>query len=318
MYELLPSGGGVTGYDVIGDAHGHADALTALLHQLGYRERTGAWRHRDRTAVFVGDLVDRGPAQIETVRLAQRMVEDGSARIVMGNHEFNAVAWATPDGHGGWHRAHNDKNLRQHARFLDAVGAGSALHAELIGWFRTIPLWLDLDGLRVVHACWHPASMHVLGDGTLADEHVAAEKGSAAYDAIEVLLKGPEIEMGDRAYLDKDGNPRRKARFRWWSPEATTLLGAAEIPSDATAPDGTPFPPLPETSVTGDWPRAPKDVPVLYGHYWRRGIPTVDHGGMSACLDWSVAKGGPLVAYRWSGESTLESSNLVAVHSGHG
>ena len=52
---------------------------------------------------------------------------------------------------------------------------------------------------------------------------------------------------------------------------------------------------------------------MLYGHYWRSGTPNVDVGGTSACLDWSVAKGGPLVAYRWSGESILDAANLVAV-----
>ena len=66
-------------------------------------------------------------------------------------------------------------------------------------------------------------------------------------------------------------------------------------------------------AVTGEWPTAPTDVPVLYGHYWRSGTPSVDVGGKSACLDWSVAKGGPLVAYRWSGESVLDAANLVAV-----
>jgi hypothetical protein len=316
MHRVLSSGGGVTGYDVIGDVHGYADALAELLRTLGYRERDGAWRHAERTAVFVGDLVDRGPGQLETVRIVRGMVEAGSAQIVMGNHEFNAIAWATPDGDGGWYRAHSDKNLGQHARFLAAVGAGSALHDELIGWFRTIPLWLDLDGLRVVHACWHPASMGVLGDGAVVDEHVAAEKGSELYESIEVVLKGPEIDMDGNVYLDKDGHPRRKARFRWWSPDATTLRGAAEIPGDATAPDGTPFPLLPDTPLVGEWPAAPTDVPVLYGHYWRKGTPAVDVGDMSACLDWSVAKGGPLVAFRYSGESILDGEHLVAVYPG--
>ena len=95
------------------------------------------------------------------------------------------------------------------------------------------------------------------------------------------------------------------------------MRGAAEIPGDATVPDGTLFPLLPDTPVTDEWPAAPTDIPVLYGHYWRRGVPTVDRGGMSACLDWSVANGGPLVAYRWSGEPTLDSSNLVAMGPAH-
>jgi hypothetical protein len=43
-------------YDVVGDVHGHAGALTALLEKLGYRERAGVYRHPDRTAVFLGDF----------------------------------------------------------------------------------------------------------------------------------------------------------------------------------------------------------------------------------------------------------------------
>ncbi len=46
-------------YDIIGDVHGHADVLVALLRKLGYRERAGAWRHPERTAVFLGDFIDR-------------------------------------------------------------------------------------------------------------------------------------------------------------------------------------------------------------------------------------------------------------------
>lgn len=52
---------------------------------------------------------------------------------------------------------------------------------------------------------------------------------------------------------------------------------------------------------------------VLYGHYWRSGPqPTVDNPRV-ACLDWGIAKGGHLVAYRWSGEPELVDENLRAV-----
>ena len=84
-------------HDIIGDIHGHADRLEALLTHLGYQHRNGAWRHPSRTAVFVGDFVDRGPAQLRTLELVRAMTDAGSARAVMGNHEFNAIAWATPD-----------------------------------------------------------------------------------------------------------------------------------------------------------------------------------------------------------------------------
>ena len=92
-------------YDIIGDVHGHAEALKALLGELGYRDRSGAWRHPDRQAIFVGDFIDRGPRQIEAVDIVRRMVDSGSARAIMGNHEFNAIAWFQPDpDHPGEYR----------------------------------------------------------------------------------------------------------------------------------------------------------------------------------------------------------------------
>ena len=64
-------------YDIIGDIHGHAAELRALLKRMGYQEREGAYRHPGRTAVFVGDFIDRGPSQVETVEIARAMVEAG-------------------------------------------------------------------------------------------------------------------------------------------------------------------------------------------------------------------------------------------------
>lgn len=71
----------IMAHDIIGDIHGHGERLEALLLELGYRFRAGAWRHPDRTAVFVGDLIDRGPGQLRTlelVRHAGRRLGSGS------------------------------------------------------------------------------------------------------------------------------------------------------------------------------------------------------------------------------------------------
>ncbi len=135
----------MTGYDVIGDVHGHADALTGLLRSMGYSDRDGAWRHPGRQAIFVGDLIDRGPQQLEAIDIVRRMVDAGTAQVVLGNHEFNAVAYATPTD-GGHLRTRSKKHRQQHAAFIAAVGEDSPLHHELVAWFMTIPLWLELDG----------------------------------------------------------------------------------------------------------------------------------------------------------------------------
>ena len=80
-------------FDIIGDVHGCADELAALLAALGYeRDERGGWRHPGgRKAVFVGDLVDRGPRIPEVLRTAMAMVGAGAALAVPGNHDLKLV-----------------------------------------------------------------------------------------------------------------------------------------------------------------------------------------------------------------------------------
>jgi hypothetical protein len=78
-----------------------ADALRRLLIKMGYAELQGVFRHDSRRVIFVGDFVDRGPQQIEVLRIARKMCEAGTASAVLGNHEFNAIGWATPNSSGG-------------------------------------------------------------------------------------------------------------------------------------------------------------------------------------------------------------------------
>lgn len=81
--------------DIIGDVHGHADRLEALLHELGYENRHGTWRHPSRTAIFVGDFVDRGPGQLRTLELVRAMMDAGSARATMpdcARREYRTIA----------------------------------------------------------------------------------------------------------------------------------------------------------------------------------------------------------------------------------
>ena len=48
-------------YDLIGDTHGHADALQRLLKSLGYSRHKGIYKHPEKQAIFLGDFIDRGP-----------------------------------------------------------------------------------------------------------------------------------------------------------------------------------------------------------------------------------------------------------------
>lgn len=305
--------------DVIGDVHGHADRLEALLARLGYRHQSDAWRHPSRTAVFVGDLIDRGPGQLRTLRLVRAMVDAGSAELVMGNHELNAIGWATadPEMAGGYlrprHGEKGRKNARQHAAFLSEVGADSPEHAEWVNWFSTLPLWLERPDFRVVHACWSPAAVEALAD--LVDEDARLRPGAApavlrhgapAFEAVEVLLKGPEVPLPDGVtFVDKDGHVRDAIRTRWWAKQARTYADAY------IGPPGVEIPPEP-LPARASLPEP--DRPTFIGHYWldaASGLAPLSP--QVACVDYSVAKGGPMVAYRFDGEPRLTPDGFVAV-----
>ncbi|HMN57526.1 MAG TPA: metallophosphoesterase [Ottowia sp.] len=305
---------------IIGDTHGQAGKLKALLRQLGYQQRQGAYRHPDARAIFVGDFIDRGPHQLETLDIVRRMVDAGSALAIMGNHEFNAIAWHTPDpdAPGEYLRPRGglkgDKNRSQHQAFLAELQDQPARHADIIAWFKTLPLWLDLPELRVVHACWHEGHVqalrplltpaHQLTDAVIVQ---ASRAGSAAFQAVETLLKGIEVPLPDgHSFHDKDGHVRHNVRVRWWLPGEQSYRHLALLP-DAAARAALPDTLIPAHTVP---PFAP-GKPLFFGHYWMTGTPGPLHP-LAACVDYSAGKHGPLVAYHWEQGGPLEAARFVS------
>ncbi|HEV3415257.1 MAG TPA: polynucleotide kinase-phosphatase, partial [Pirellulales bacterium] len=89
-------------FDIIGDVHGCADELETLLAEMGYVLVSvgkvdplwgdAVYQHpAGRKAIFVGDLVDRGPRVLDTVRIVRNMLEFGSALCVPGNHDMKLL-----------------------------------------------------------------------------------------------------------------------------------------------------------------------------------------------------------------------------------
>lgn len=316
-------------YDIIGDIHGQFEKLEFLLRRLGYEPSQGAWHHPERTAVFVGDFIDRGPCGVETVQTVREMVEAGSALAVMGNHELNAIAWHTPDPRdpGEFLRPRlrqpwGSKNRKQHEAYLAQVERNPALHAKDVAWFMTLPLWLDLEGIRVVHACWHAPfidwlaprlaegrylSPELLIDATTEPDD-PAEKDTATpsvFKAVEALTKGLEIQLpAPHGFFDKDGVWRDRVRVQWWDSSAVTYRDIALLPES----ERSMLPDLPKPEhvslVTDD------SKPTFFGHYWMTGKPRL-LSATAVCVDYSAGKGGPLVAYRWQPGEALDARNFV-------
>ncbi|HJD98310.1 metallophosphoesterase [Mailhella massiliensis] len=328
----------LNGYDVIGDIHGCADKLEALLSRLGYEKSGGAWRHPDRMVIFLGDYIDRGPQILKTLTIVRNMREAGSAECLMGNHEFNAVCWniPDPDSPGEYLRGHEDKHKVQHIDTLEQLGDE---YLPWVQWMRSLPLWLELgdlggDGnrLHMVHACWAQDAMCALlnnecgGESMLTGRNDAprlteagylragSNKNNCEYQAVEMLLKGPEIVLPQGITLvDKEGRKRDRMRVKWWQGTGATcrdmaLMGCDDIPS------------IPEEArpAPGSWEALPVEYPTFFGHYWRS--PGEDirlYSPMVACLDFSAVSGGPLVAYRWNrGDTSLRDDRFVWIGRG--
>lgn len=301
--------------DLIGDVHGHAAELRALLEKLGYEERDGVFAHAERRVLFVGDYIDRGPAIREVLRIVRAMTEAGQAIALMGNHEYNALCFRAEKAGGGHLREHSVKNIDQHKRTLEQFQGREDEYDAYLDWFFTLPLFYEAEGFRAVHACWDEASIGylrgVLEDGRLTEGLLAesAREGSALFDAVEVVLKGKEVALpAGVSYLDTGGHRRRMMRMKWWEdPVGMTYRALSVVPIP-----GLPDVPVP---VVGDVARhfyGPNEKAVFFGHYWLTGEPAL-HRENVCCLDYNVAHGGSLVAYRFDGEARLAGRNFVRV-----
>jgi protein phosphatase len=188
-------------FDLIGDVHGCLGELTALLEKLGWalvRDADGApvsaHHPAGRTAVFLGDLVDRGPDTPGVLRLAMGMVADGVALAVAGNHENKLV------------RALRGRDVRRThglAESLDQLGARPAEFVTAATEF--------MDGL-VAH--------YVLDGGNLVVAHAGLRErfhGRASRRVREFALYGET--SGE---TDEYGLP---VRYPW----ATEYRGAALV-----------------------------------------------------------------------------------------
>jgi hypothetical protein len=300
--------------DFIGDVHGFAKPLKQLLNQLGYQKTQHGWTHKFARLVFLGDLIDRGPDQKETVDLVRSLCESGLATCLSGNHEFNAIGFVTPRPDKPDHmvRSHTDNHIAQHAAFLEAYANDRAGYEETLAWFRTLPIWFESDQVRAVHACWHPASQRILAPyldaahrpRSLDFFQATGIPESPAWEAREVTLNGLEARLPQAAsFQDYYGVTRRKIRVNWWASRQQTYRDAAVI--DET--QRTRIPDVPMQEAVPDY----QGTLCFFGHYWMRGRPRIEHP-RAVCLDYSVAlKDGVLCGYRFQNEVDACDAHLV-------
>ena len=219
---------------------------------------------------------------------------------------------------GGHLRKHDIKNIIQHYETLKQFQNRQKEYEDYLDWFKTLPLYYETDQFRAVHACWDAAHIHYLRqhlkEGLLTDELIyqSVASGTPLNEAIDDILKGKEMKMPDGLFFkDKDGTKRTDIRIKWWENPATITYKQISVESIDN---------LPESAIEVRHMQHPNyyradDKIVFFGHYWLKGQPSIYRDNI-CCLDYSVAKGGHLVAYRMDAEYTLNNAKLVYVLNG--
>jgi len=127
--------------------------------------------------------------------------------------------------------------------------------------------------------------------------------------AIEDTLKGKEIRLQDgKTFEDKDGFIRENLRIKWWEDPSNSTFNSISIHPVNNLPDTL----INKSSLTNTEYYGENEKPVFFGHYWLKGKPVIQRDNI-CCLDYSVAKKGKLVAYRFNNEKVLSSENLIYI-----
>jgi hypothetical protein len=316
----LLSGLKVQGYDLIGDVHGCALSLERLLKKMDYQYVNGCFRHARRKVIFIGDIVDRGPRIREALHIVKDMVDAGQAEIVLGNHEFNGMAYCTRARDGCGQTFLREHTARHHRLIRETIEQFEPYPGEwraFLDWFHEIPLALEKPGFRVVHACWDDALIErfralsprmVLSESLL---HEAADPDSFVHRVVDRLTRGTALVLPDNeSILGRDGFARHMFRTKFWSDAPETYADVVFQPD-----------PLPAEMMNRRLSPSEKqqllcyplsEPPVFVGHYWMEGEPEPIRPNI-VCLDYSAVKYGRLVAYRMDDEAVLDRRKFVWV-----
>ena len=276
-------------YDLIGDVHGHEELLSALVEKLGYVRKGPSYEHpQGRKLVFVGDLLNRGPDSAGVLKIVRKTWEEGNAYVALGNHEFRILQLASMN-----------------------KGLPDASYEPFVPWLKKLPLFLDLQDIRVVHAAWHISSISLLSQNPVPDNsfvQATLDKSSPERKAVDRILKGVKANLPEGSILrDRFGIVRQKGRLRWWE----DLKGKPFAEALLSPMYGNSLEEIPDTKDIDKVEPYPKDdKPVFIGHYCLEPhVPKINDNVI--CIDGCVTCDKRLWGYRYAGEQKPAKANLV-------
>ena len=271
LIQTLPSGP----LDLIGDVHGELDALERVLARLGANPESCSV---ERPIIFLGDLIDRGPDSVAVCELVRGLCDAGVAHCIVGNHELNVLRRDEKEGNG-WLLGHVDGfHFEGELRPFESRDATPTERDQILAWMETLPIAMQRDDLRVVHACWLGSLIAMLPQaGTLAELCQASDRAIRARLFGEGIAE--EAEQERRAFaklLDPKVRPDREL------PNYTRCIVAEQRENPVRGLTSGVEEPLPvdgfaflggKWRTTGRsqwWNGYDESAAVVIGHYWRR------------------------------------------------
>lgn len=216
--------------------------------------------------MFLGDLVDRGPDSPAVLELVMRLVSHGRAQCILGNHEMNLLRGELKDGNE-WFMTPETKSK------YESKAVSDQQIADFTKFLDKLPLALEREDLRVVHASWNNESVNRLKqlNGRFSTIN--------AYMRFEGVLDpnfSPEsmtpIEL-EQALRDRDNTPPFMPDLAKYDTDYQMRNPVRVLTSGEEAPAKEPF------WAGGKWRMVSRqkwwenyndETTVIMGHYWRR------------------------------------------------
>lgn len=283
LIQPLPEGP----LDIVGDIHGEYAALCDLLGHLGY---SLDGRHpQGRSLVFVGDFCDRGHDSPAVLALVRRLVEEGRAVAVLGNHEVNLLCQKPKDGSGWYFDERQERDQQKYAPFERVQQAD---RSTIDAFLATLPVGLERADLRVIHAAWRSAEVALVRElpvGCVRERYEAWEqeiKKKVAQSSLQARIESEEADWSHGLEKSEHMPPfmhamaEREEQKQMFNPLKVLTSGVERKGAYAFFSSGK----WRFVERVRWWDEYPDDVPVVVGHYWRR-VRQIDRA--------SVGKGDP-------------------------
>ena len=287
--------------DVVGDIHGEIDALQSLVDRLGYS------RHGDhpenRRLVFVGDLCDRGPNSPAVVEYVRDLVDRQNAQCVLGNHELNILRQSGKSGNR-WFLDPSHREQQPNGEFGHSVPIEGSASSDVLEFFAALPLALERQDLRVVHAAWVRDAIEVVRRSSgstveLYEQFADLTRHQILAEGLEDAAREEEAAWGEQL-ADKfahvpllEATGRLDELYQMGNPIRVLTSGVERLARRPFFASGK----WRMCDRVRWWDEYEEGIPVVIGHYWRQLAPIAasEHAATKPELFTDVA------AHEWLG-----------------